>query len=312
MNLDSLEEFTLLRNCTILEIINLHQKQASQQDLADFFELFDLLKSENLETARAKLISGTSDKFSEFRDSFQNNSSAELSTKYLNLAKSLLSKEQFDKIKNQFEKQSQKAEQESTYLTPEMQSALDILNKLIKHNHPKTISPDQFRTFSSQFRDVTGVLGKLKFEQCFLEQNKTIRTMKISYDSSQYDQTVYRTDFTLLDSNSQESQLTITEPAPKSKFISNYFQNLCYTYLESHRCSTLKNSLLDKEVMAKELNIFPECLKKLEEMSKCKINLFGNKVYFSDETAYESDKLNEFFLEAKQSSPYYDGEELTH
>lgn len=305
MNLDSIEELTLLRNCTIIEIIKSQKNTATQETINEFSELFEFLKAGDLEKVHAKLHSCKSAEFSDFMTYFKKTSTTEIASHYLDLAKKLLSPERFKKIESQFKPQAFEQESPSWYLTPEMQSDLDKLHELIKQNNPRIISNDQFRSFAAQFRDITKSLGRSKFQQYFDEQNQNITDMQISYDSSQYDQTVYKTVFALQDSSTKkDSLMTITEPAPKSKFISNYFQNFCYAYLDSHKYANANDSLLDSEVISRKFNTYSECYKKLEEMLKCKINLLGDKVYFSSETTYEPDKLSDFAINSDiKSSP---------
>ena len=124
-----------------------------------------------------------------------------------------------------------------------MQTSLENLHMLIKKANPKSMSTSQFKDFSNQFRNLTYTLGRQKFQQYFDTKNQTIQNMQISYNANQNKKSTYQTDFTLLDSASQESHITLEEAASTSGFTSTYYQNLCYAYLEANKYSNINENL---------------------------------------------------------------------
>ena len=323
MNLDSIEALTLLRNCTILEIIKLQKakkqqtSEVSENALDEFNNLFLASKKGDSLQTLIQINSSKSPEFADFISYFFKTSAPDISKHYLGLAESILTTEQFEKIKSQFKQHiepeiEQSAQQEPTYLTPNIQSALNELNTLIKQNNPKVTSPTQFKTFSTQYRDLTKFLIQSKFQQYFDTQGKQISNMQLLYDTAQSDRTVYKTIIQLLDSSAQSTEVTIKEPAPASNSVANYYQNACYAYFKGHSCSQLDESLLDQNIMTGIWNDLSGCYPKLAEMSKNKVVFLGNKPFFSSETSYEPEKLNdEFSLETEEPSPYYEDDEFS-
>lgn len=256
------------------------------------------------------------DNFKAFSQNVRTLSSKDFSQEYIDLIKTLMeenevySDEKFDELKKAFykgnedlnpdnnktslENYEEEPEQEnvSNYLTDDMKISLDKLNQLTRQN-PKTISASDFKKLSAQFSDITLALGISKFQQSFDEQGKTIEDMNISYDTTQNEKSVYKADFTLSDSSSKESHLTITEPASTTGFSSTYFQNLCYSYLEANKYANIDESLLDSTIISSKMSDFREGYKKLDEMmTKCKITIAGKSIFYSSESEIEPSELD--------------------
>lgn len=324
MNLDSTQDIILLRNCIVIKINKLKLDMtnpnidflATKTALDNYTKLLEHLNNSDSENVINILHNSIqTEDFSQFSKHILSTPSKEIAQEYIDLTEELMknnnsySEEKFKELKTAFYKGNEhlnpdnkildeyeeepESNQFSTHLTEDMKISLDTLNKLIKQNHSKSMSPTQFKNFVSQFKDIVKLLGISKFQQYFNEKNQTITDMNIFYDTDEYSRTVYKTDFTLADRTSQESHVTLQEPASKSGFISNYYQNLCYSYLEADKYSKIDENALSADTISDKMNTFKECYKKLEEMmSKCKITISNNSLFYLSESEIEPTELD--------------------
>lgn len=319
MKLNTLEDLTLFRNCTILKIIELQSQNSDPELINKYSELLELSKSGDIENVREKLNS-LIDEVSDFCKSFSDDTPVrDIAKNYKSLAKKILSQEQYEKIEDSFlpyssDLNNQTYEEEpeeqisSDYSTAYMKRFLQKLHHLVHAHNPKTMSVSNFKNFATQFRDITLALGISKFQQYFDTQNKTIKDMKISFAVTPSQRPVYQTDFILSDSNSQQSHLSLEEPASTSGFSSTYYQNLCYSYLEANKYALIDENSLDPNIIPEKIATFRECYKKLDEMmKKSKITISNRSIIYSSESNIEPTELN---LEACISNQSHNHDEI--
>lgn len=322
MDLYSPKDKILLKNCIVIKLKYLELAAGktnenvpeTENEISYYSNIYEILKSDNTELL-ISTIKDSIDKqlFVEFNKNILTKPAKDLAEEHVNLTKNLMkennvfSEEKFEELKKAFykeneylipEKKSDEYEEEpeiinTNHLTNDMQNCLDNLNHLIRRFNPKTMSISDFKQFAEQLKNLTFDLGKQKFQQYFDTQNQTIKDMKISYSTTKMQKPVFKTDFTLLDSDSGQSNLIIEESASNSGFTSTYYQNLCYTYLEANKYSFIDDDLLDTNMIYNTTHNFKECCKKLEDMAtKCKITISNNSIFYSSESEIEPSELN--------------------
>lgn len=333
MNLDSIQNITLLKNCIVVKIqqLNLQIQESKehspkeQKTLESYKQFLELLKNSDGSSIQELLNHPVySEDLAEFSKHILSTPAASIAEEYIDYTKQMLmehnvySEDKFQELVTAFYKgnetlnpdyQIQEEPEDSVHLTETMKASLEKLHRLVKQN-PKTMTPEQFQDLSGQFRDITKSLGINKFQQHFSEQGQTITNMEISKDVNDAYSPVYRIDFTLLDSNSKESHFSLQEPASQSGFIANYYQNLCYTYLESDKCSKMNKVLLTPPTILNKMKTFKECYSKLDAMmSNCKITISpNNTIIYSSESEIEPSKLNDYITDISNHSDYDDYE----
>jgi len=120
--------------------------------------------------------------------------------------------------------------------------------------------------------------------------------MQITYIAEPDQKPIYKTTINL--SNGDEQ--SIEGPASTSGFTANYYQNLCYSYLESNKFANINEDLLNSEIILEKMSTFKDCYTKLEQlMQKCKITIANNSIFYSSESEIEPEK--EEILEACDS-----------
>ena len=124
-----------------------------------------------------------------------------------------------------------------------------------------------------------------KLQQALDETEQSIMDMHISYEKLENSKSMYKIRLTLLDTASQTSYKTLTEKATTSGFISTYVQNLCYSYLEAKKYSLAEETLLDSNIITKQMDIFSDCYQKLKDMAKYKLNILSNDTIGVSSTA---------------------------
>lgn len=326
MNLDSMQDIILLRNCLVVKIkdlkLNMYSPnvdlQTQKKTLACYETLLEQLNHNA--TEQVNILLKSSD-LVEFSQHIFSTPAKEIAKEYMDLTKQMLikhhaySEEKFEALTEAFfknnetlnptyipPKESLETDEPSPHLTKDMQINLQHLKKLIRQN-PKHMSSSDFKNFSSQFRDLAKNLGIQKFQQYFSTIGQTILDMKIS--TNIHDESfkpIYQTDFTLSTKDSSDTQhFTYQEPAPQSDFTTTYYQNLCYFYIESNKCANTNEILLSPDVIANKMRIFTKCYEKLAEMlTKCKITFSHHSLFYSSESDLKPSDLN---LQACNSIP---------
>lgn len=299
MDLNSRETIKLLRDCIAIELRRMegmpHSKSPEMLNKIQLYKtLFhDVLKVENAEIILQKNQTGDLAEFSKYMLSTP---PKDILEKYTNLTKQSMldsgtyTDEKFNHFKNAFYAElkgttylQEPEEETSIYLTPDMEENLNTLNELFHTNQPHTMSPEKFKTFSKQFRDIVKHLGKSKFQQYFDTKHQTVSDMQISYEPSEEAQKVYQINLSLLDEKEQETQRIFKEQIPAFPELATYFQNLCYAYLEADTYSN--ETLPDTVSIKKQMNTFSKCYQKLEQMLNLKMNISSdNTIIFSYET----------------------------
>lgn len=314
MDVYSLEDIKIVRDCIAIEIKKIQSdpnldKVTVQHKINEYTFLFhDLIK--NAENAQSILQNQTND-LKEFCQYILSTPKKDLLVQYTETTKlamiqsNTFSQEKFDKFKetfwngfkelnseNNFEEEPE-AEIPSIHLTDYMKANSEMLDELLKNNKQQNLSPHQFKNFSLKFKETTKLLGISKFQQYFDQLNKKIFDMYISYDNSDAAKLLYKTDFTLLEHDSTQSHLSLTETIPGLPELSDFYQNLCFSYLEADKFSKIDENKLNNEIIRNQMNIFSKCNKKLKEMLNWKINLTpDNRVIFSYESCYSTELCN--------------------
>lgn len=304
MDLNSIENQKLLRNCLAVKIKILQQdldksnidSVSKQKELNYYTQIYQNFIMGNFEAVVYMLESTPDGKH------ILLTSPKDLACEYIDLVKNIMensSPEKFEKFKQAFlegneslnaNHQTYEYEEEpeensiSDYLTEDMKNYLHKLEKLVSH---KILTPSQFRNFATQFRDITKILAHSKFQQSFDKLGKTITQMDILYEKNETNIPIYKTNFTLLNANSYEEYLTLSEPAPQSGFISTYYQSICYSYLEADKCSKKNDFSLDANTISNQMTIFKKCYTNLTDMSKCEFKIVNGKIIPLDHRNYE-------------------------
>lgn len=261
MDLHSPKNRILLKNCIVVKRKELKLAEETpeiQDELSYYFNLYLMVKSDDTENLMATLKDSTlQQKYIDFNNHVLLTPAKELAEEYLDLTQSLMQKNNayseadFDNLKKAFyignedliplekTKNSDELEEEITanppqpYLTQEEEKYLIAMKRLFQQYRSQSISAEQLKAFSLQFRDLTLALGKSKFEQTFAKEHKKIMDMHISYEQSNSSKPVYKTDFILLDSENRQTTQSVSEPA--SQFIATAYSALCCSYLEANK-----------------------------------------------------------------------------
>lgn len=310
MDLHSPQDRILLKNCIVVKIKQLHLAMhkpnadfSSAKKAIDYYsKLKELLESDNTENLIATLnTSIDSADYLNFNQYILSTPAKDIASDYLDLTKSLLlengvyTDENFKKLKNAFlngnenlsssektrnlnDLEEEHEPETSAYVTKEIQEILDKLKEIFAKNHPKTMSGTDFKNFASQFKDLTKKLGICALQPNFDKTNQTLQDMQIFYEKTAELTPLYKVDLTLCDNTSHKlSHMTLTERANVSGYISTYFQNLCYSYLEAQKYATKSEEFLnDSSIIINKMNSFAECHTKLKDMTKCKLNILPN------------------------------------
>lgn len=288
MDLTSKKDILLLRNCVSLHLrdLTLEPYKLNNEKISEIEKyklLLSYLNEQKIDEAQ-NILNNLDDKnFS----NFEHISSRVLSTNVLETLKKHLqdlqiySESDFEKIKTVFYKGNEDLLESENM---DYNDCLKQLENLINRNNPKRMTSTQFIEFSESFKKLSKLFGISKFEEYFDTKNQKIVDMEISNDTP----SIYKTLFSLKDEKNNLSDFIIEEPASSTKFISNYYQNLCYSYLEADKCSKMNEKQITTAFICEKMNDFNECFLKLKDMSKYKIEIFGNNmIRFTSETSIE-------------------------
>ncbi len=261
MDLHSPKNRILLKNCMVVKRHELKLAEETpeiQDELSYYFNLYQILKSDDIEKLMATLKDFTlKEKYLAFNHHILSTSATDIAEEYMRLTETLMRQNNaysqtdfnnlkkafykgnedlmsFDKTKN-LKELEEETEQNSAqnYLSQNEEKYLSALGNLFRKFPSQSISVEQFKDFSAQFMDFTMALGMSKFEQAFAKEHKKILDMHISYDHPNSSKPVYKTDFILLDSENRQTTQSVSEPA--SKFISTAYSALCCSYLEANK-----------------------------------------------------------------------------
>lgn len=300
MDLISLENRTLLRNCLLVRLKQLQLDMNSRnQALLEYYSyLLELLSTNDAEKLIGALKSSyPQEDFLQFNNHILSASEKELVTEHLDIVNSLLpqnDKKSIDKLsvlknvfypvklktnsnnektKNSIELEEEPEKDPLDSLPLSLKLPLAKLRSLTTLPHKNRLSASELKNWASEFSEISKAFGILKFQEHFKEKGQTIADMQITYNKSS-EQTMYTTDFKLLDSQFEESHFEYKEPVANSLHISNYnyYQALCYSYLEGQKLALSEENTLSEDTFAN----FLECYKKLVELGNVKINIAKN------------------------------------
>lgn len=296
MNINSLEILNLFKARLALDI---SEKYATNQPADTHIELLNLCKNYNITEVNQKIKD-----FPEYKDYIPKISINEFVEDSLKLLNKLWEQKLINNVrlaslaelfasapidKNIYcEEEIEKVTY--SHLTPNIKNYLEKMDSLFKKNVPSTMSIKQLESFAQKFKNLTQQLGICKFQQYFDKQNKTIDKMIIS---SSHQTNQYQINFSLSSADKEQSHLTLSESVNESPNVSNYFQNLCFSYLVAQdTINRISNHTFGEEEIRPYMSVFSTCYKGLREMAKYKINIFQNKkVIFSDESQFEASEL---------------------
>ena len=194
MDLNSLENIRLLRNCIAIEIQKIQDSDHSeslemQNKINNYTNLFHLLIRADAKNVLQSQI-GDLAKLGAYMLSTP---PEEILKKYENIVKqSMLDTNTYDEKKfNRFKdafyadfKESKKEQQQSCpNIDGNLTSTMNDFQKLFKNQKSCNMSPSQFRDFSAQFKNLVSTFGKDKFQQYFKPFGQTVTDMQISYDT---------------------------------------------------------------------------------------------------------------------------------
>ncbi len=301
MDLNSLENIRLLRNCIAIEIQKIQDSDHSeslemQNKINNYTNLFHLLIRADAKNVLQSQI-GDLAKLGAYMLSTP---PEEILKKYENIVKqSMLDTNTYDEKKfNRFKdafyadfKESKKEQQQSCpNIDGNLTSTMNDFQKLFKNQKSCNMSPSQFRDFSAQFKNLVSTFGKDKFQQYFKPFGQTVTDMQISYDTTNYSKKTYQTTLTLSDTTGMTSRCAFKETAPASLDLAKPYQSLCFSYLEADKCSAIDTSLLDQNSIKKQMDIFSQCYKNLKDMVPLIINIRDNRIIISRESDCEIEK----------------------
>ncbi len=253
MDLHSPKDKILLKNCIVVKLNQLRLEEnkpnadvsAIMDEISYYENLRQILMADDTELLISTLNHSISkDSYIKFNKHILTVSPKELAKEYIELTKSLMlennvySIEKFEELKQAFYKGNENlAESSQNVLTEEEKKQMANIDLLFQQHQSAPLSALQFKTFATQLRDLIKQLGINKFQKSFDKTGKQIVDMQISYDTSEFSKPVYKTDFSLLDLEHQLTHEFVHAPASRSGFTSNYYQTLCYTYLEADKCT---------------------------------------------------------------------------
>lgn len=304
MDLNSLENIRLLRNCIAIEIRKIKAGENSeslemQNKINNYSNLFHLLIKEDPKSV-LQIQTGDLKKFSEYMLSTP---PEEIFEKYINIVKQSMlesnttyDEEKFNEFKDamysDFEgnKQEQMHPDQNTGENLTSTNIMNDLKKLFETHKSRSMSAAQFRDFSAQFKTLVRIFGKNKFQQYYEAFGQTVTDMQLSYDTTNHSKKAYQTTLTLSDKTGMTSRCTFNEPAPASLELAKPYQNLCYSYLEADKYSAIDTSLLDQTSIRKQMDTFTKCYKNLKEMAPLIIHIRDNKIIISGKSHCEVEK----------------------
>jgi len=296
MDLSSAKDKILLKNCIVVKLQQLELEKNKPN--ADFLSIINeisyyenlnqVLKDDDIETLTAILNNTDSNKnYIDFNKLVLSTPASEMAKEYLDLTKNMMkennaySDEKFEEVKKAFYKgnedlittSSYKSLEEepeinnsTKYLNNDINSCLSNFEDLFKSSNPKTI--EQFREFCISFRELTKKLGFLKLQQTYDEYNEKITNMNIrNYILNS--KPVYEIALTLEDNSHNKRETAITKIATKSGYISNYYQSLCYSYLEADKYCSYD---IHPDAIFSKMQTFKNCYNYLKDMANYKFD----------------------------------------
>ncbi len=301
MDLNSLENIRLLRNCIAIEIQKIQDSDNSeslemQNKINNYTNLFHLLIRADAENVLQSQIGD----LAQLGTYMLSTPPKEILEKYTNIVKQSMldtntyDEKKFNRFKNafyaDFKENTKEQQQPNPNTDGNLTSTMNDFQKLFENHKPYNMSPSQFRDFSAQFKHLVSAFGKDKFQQYFDPFGQTVTGMQISYDTTNHSKKTYQTTLTLLDSTGMKSSRAFRETAPASLELAKPYQNLCYSYLEADKYSAIDTSLLDQTSIKKQMDTFTKCYRNLKDMVPLIINIRDNRIIISGKSDCEIEK----------------------
>lgn len=301
MDLNSLENIRLLRNCIAIEIQKIQDSDNSeslevQNKINNYTNLFHLLIRADAENVLQSQIGD----LAELGAYMLSTPPKEILEKYTTIVKQSMletntyDEKKFNRFKDAFyadyKENKKECQQPSPNIDGNLTSTMNDFQKLFESHKSYTMSAAQFRDFSVDFKNLVRTFGKNKFQQYFEAFGQTITDMQISYDTTNYSKKTYQTTLTLSDTTGMTSRCAFKETAPASLDLAKPYQTLCYSYLEADKYSAIDTSLLDQASIRKQMDTFTKCYKNLKDMVPLIINIRDNRIIISRESDCEVEK----------------------